>query len=179
MKCPSCGHEVLEPLITGYCTNCGKPLGAAKENSTPISALSPQTGRAEPIFLVRELNPALFPVAASVIPVAVLSYFAGGTAAAAVLTLLDLVLSITIYLRSSTFQFWESKLQVFDGTKLKHEISYAQIYAISPQTAEEFEGKFVIHFEQGTRHELEIPANPIDPALKMDLFSWLTRKVKS
>jgi hypothetical protein len=181
MKCQSCGHEILEPVISEYCTNCGKPIGISKEDSSLIAAPLIQRP-ADPLFIVRELNPAMFPVAASLIPVAVLSYFAGGTAAAIGLTFLDLVLAIGIYLRASTFQFFNDKLQIFDGTKLRNDIRYSQIRQISPFAAkregERYEGKFLITLED-TPEDLEIPSNPNNSELKIDLLSWLSQQVSA
>jgi hypothetical protein len=181
MKCQSCGHEILEPVISEYCTNCGKSIGISKENAAVISAAGIQRS-ADPLFLVRELISAFFPVVASVIPVAVLSYFAAGIAAGLSLTFLDLILAIGIYSRASTFQFFNDKLQIFDGTKLRMEIPYSQIRQISPLTAkregESYEGKFLITFDQGMP-AVEIPSNPSNPELKIDLLSWLSQKVNA
>ncbi|MFI5419691.1 MAG: hypothetical protein ACHQ1H_01860 [Nitrososphaerales archaeon] len=181
MKCQSCGHEVLEPVISEYCTNCGKSIGISKENATLISASAIQQS-ADPLFTVRELISAFFPVVASVIPVAVLSYFAAGIAVALGLTFLDLILAIGIYSRASTFQFFNDKLQIFGGARLRKEIRYSQIRQISPFTThrqgERYEGKFLITFGQGTP-EVEIPSNPSNSELKIDLFSWLSQKVNT
>src|ERR1700730_8147780 len=105
MKCENCDHELLEPNISKYCTNCGKLTGNTHEKSAPIA---PPTAvlRGKPKFAITEWNAAFFPIIASIIPVMVLSYFAAGTAAAVVLTLIDILLSFYLYFQAPTYQFF-------------------------------------------------------------------------
>jgi hypothetical protein len=179
MKCEHCGHEILEPILSDYCTNCGKPLGISKDKL--IRDTTPNSERLYgPKFVIREWNPALFPVVASIIPVLILAYFAAGIAAAAILTFLDLLLALFLYLRAPAYLFYEDRLRIFEAGGMTREIEYFQIQKISSLTAspadQKYEGGFIISITGGPIRYIEIPANPQNSELGVDLTSWLSAR---
>jgi hypothetical protein len=183
MNCQNCGHQVIEPVISNYCTNCGKPTGISKEYAEHL-ILSKFEGSSDPFFTIRNLSSAFFPVIASVIPVSLLSYFGGGIRTSIVLTTIDLIVAIAIFLRATTYQFFEDKLRIFRGLYLAEEIEYSKIadnnamfssYDISHGS--EYKGKIMIKLKGSPEREIEIPSNPRNPDLKTDLLNWLNSKV--
>src|SRR5579872_2810821 len=160
MKCENCGHEVLEPIISNYCTNCGKVTGVSKGKA----ALSPANSSPRPKFTIKEWNSAFLPAVASIIPVLVLSYFLAGTAAAIILTFLDFLLTGAFYQRASAYEFFEEKLRILEGGRVTEEIAYSQIQKISssgPERAgQKYDGSFIISVLGPPSDEIEIPSNP-------------------
>ena len=180
MKCENCDHELLEPNISKYCTNCGKLTGNTHEKSAPIA---PPTAvlRGKPKFAITEWNAAFFPIIASIIPVMVLSYFAAGTAAAVVLTLIDILLSFYLYFQAPTYQFFDDRLRIFQNGRMVREIEYFQMKKIgSPTIAlsdQKYDGSFIISTTGGLVGDFEIPSNPINSELEVDLIRWLSSKI--
>jgi hypothetical protein len=183
LNCENCGHQIIEPVISNYCTNCGKLTGITKEhvdNKAPIPIQSP----ADPVFKVRSLNSVFFPVIASLIPVSFLAYFGGGVGAAIALTSIDFLIVIAISLRATTYKFFNDKLRIFRGINFLEEIEYSKIEENAASFSSrdhvlglEHEGKVIIKVNGNPDREFEIPSNPRNPELKTDLANWLNSRI--
>jgi hypothetical protein len=179
MNCENCGHKVLEPIISEYCTNCGRPTSTSKAKLVPDREAS--LNLFEPKFIVREWNSAFFPGVASIIPVLVLSYFAAGTVAAIILTSLDFLFALWLYLRTATFEFFDDRLRILSVGRVAREIRYSELEKIdavgSGIVLRKYEGSFILLAKGPQPEEIEIPSNPKNPELGIDLISWLSAKV--